>query len=117
MKRLSFSLDHEAFAAAGPALAADAQQQVFDLFSKIASALANDDAGMFVGAIDPAMPHFYEFAPRLSWRWWTWPTLTNSVEVISDTATMPSATKNWTGYLDIDQQIGFARGGANAAKW
>jgi len=30
------------------ALAADAQQQVFDLFSKIASALSDDDAAMFV---------------------------------------------------------------------
>ena len=45
----------------GAALAADAQQQVFDLFSKIASALSDDDPAMFVEAVDPGMPNFQDF--------------------------------------------------------
>jgi hypothetical protein len=65
------------------AFASDAQQQVFDLFSKIASALAEGDAGTFVGAIDPDMPHFYDFRAGLA-SLVGQAELTSSVEVISD---------------------------------
>ncbi len=50
-----------AAAAVGKARAADAPQQVFDLFSKIASALSDDDPAMFIEAVDPAMPNFQDF--------------------------------------------------------
>ena len=45
----------------GVARAADAQQQIFDLFTKIASALSDDDPAMFIEAVDPGMPNFQDF--------------------------------------------------------
>ncbi|HTQ58210.1 MAG TPA: hypothetical protein VMI94_27295 [Bryobacteraceae bacterium] len=71
------------FAICTVALAADAPQQVFDLFSKIASALADNDATAFVDAVDPNMPHFYDFRAGLAALVAT-ADLTSSVEVISD---------------------------------
>jgi hypothetical protein len=61
MKRRAFL-----FAAAGAAFAADQQQQDFDLFSKIASALADNDPAVFIEAIDRDMPHFYDFRAMLT---------------------------------------------------
>ena len=87
-------------AAAGPALAADAQQQVFDLFSKIASALSDDDPAMFVEAVDPAMPHFDEFRRDVV-ALTDLATLTNSIEVLSDTGDDTHRAEELDWYLEM----------------
>ena len=87
-------------AAAGVALAADAQQQVFDLFSKIASALSDDDPAMFVEAVDPAMPHFDEFRRDVV-ALTDLATLTNSIEVLSDTGDDTHRAEELDWYLEI----------------
>jgi hypothetical protein len=71
-------------AACGVAFAADATQQVFDLFTNIASALADDNISIFVEAVDPNMPHFYDFRAGLAALVGV-ANVTSSVEVISDT--------------------------------
>ncbi len=70
-------------AAAGIARAADAQQQIFDLFTKIAGALSDDDAAMFVEAVDPSMPDFQNFRREIV-ALTDVADLTNSIEVLSD---------------------------------
>jgi hypothetical protein len=69
--------------AAGIARAADAQQQIFDLFTKIAGALSDDDAAMFVEAVDPSMPDFQNFRREIV-ALTDVADLTNSIEVLSD---------------------------------
>jgi hypothetical protein len=46
-------------------LAADAKQQVFDLFTKIAAELSADNPMVFLEAVDHDMPHFQEFQSDL----------------------------------------------------
>jgi hypothetical protein len=46
-------------------LKADAQQQVFDLFTKIAAELSADNPMVFLEAVDHDMPHFQEFQSDL----------------------------------------------------
>jgi hypothetical protein len=77
MKRRLFLLTIAGAAAA--AAATDAQQQVFDLFTKIAAGLSDDDPAIFVEAIDPDMPRaeLTALAGEAN--------LTNSIEIMSDT--------------------------------
>ncbi len=82
MRRRPFLLTIGA-GAAGAALAADAQQQIFDLFAKIATALSADDPAVFVEAVDPAMPRFRDFRAMLT-ALAAEGELANSIEVISD---------------------------------
>src|SRR5271155_180271 len=64
-------------------LGADAKQQVFDLFTKIASELSGDNPMVFLESVDHDMPHFQEFQNDLM-------ALTgqadvaNSLEILSD---------------------------------
>ena len=66
------------------AAATDAQQQVFDLFTKIAAGLSDDDPAIFVEAIDPNMPRFRDLRAELTALAGE-ANLTNSIEVMSDT--------------------------------
>jgi hypothetical protein len=100
MKRRAFLLTIGGAAAAGAAFAADAQQQVFDLFSKIASALSDDDPAMFVEAVDPAMPHFEDFRRDVV-ALTDLATLTNSIEVLSDTGDDTHRTEELDWYLEM----------------
>jgi hypothetical protein len=87
-------------AAAGVACAADAQQQVFDLFTKIASALSEDDVTTFIEAVDPAMPHFGEFQRDVRALAGA-ADLANSIEVLSDTGDETHRTEELDWYLEI----------------
>jgi hypothetical protein len=82
------------------ALAADAQQQVFDLFSKIASALSDDDAAMFVEAVDPGMPSFQQFRRDIV-ALTDLADLTNSIEVLSDTGDDTHRAEELDWFLEI----------------
>jgi hypothetical protein len=83
MKRRTFIAATIGCATAGIALA-DSSQQVFDLFSKIASALSDDDPAMFVEALDPAMPGLQDFRRNLV-ALTDLADLTNSLEILTDT--------------------------------
>ncbi len=81
-------------------LAADAQQQVFDLFTKIAAALSDDDPAMFVEAVDPDMPHFQDFRRDLV-ALTDLADLTNSIEVLSDTGDDTHRAEELDWFLEI----------------
>jgi len=85
LKRRTFllAMGGTALGAADSALAADAQQQIFDLFNKIASALSDDDPAMFVEAVDPGMPHFVDFRRDVV-ALTDLADLSNSLEVLTD---------------------------------
>lgn len=80
--------------------AADAQQQVFDLFSKIASALSDDDPAMFVEAVDPGMPHFEDFRRDVV-ALTDLATIANSIEVLSDTGDDTHRAEELDWFLEI----------------
>ncbi len=86
--------------AAGSLPASDAQQQVFDLFSKIASALADNDPAVFVESVDPAMPSFYDFRAELTALAGS-AELTSSVEVIEDSGNDTHRTEELDWLLRI----------------
>lgn len=85
---------------AGSALAADSQQQVFDLFSKIASALSDDDPAMFVEAVDSNMPNFQDFRRNLV-ALTDLADITNSIEVTSDTGDDSHRAEELDWFLEI----------------
>ena len=87
-------------AMAGAARAADAQQQVFDLFSKIASALSDDDPAMFIEAVDPGMPNFQDFRRELV-ALTDLAALTNSIEVLSDTGDDTHRAEELDWFMEI----------------
>lgn len=89
-----------AAAAIRTARAADAPQQVFDLFSKIASALSDDDPAMFVEAIDPAMPHAEDFRRDIV-ALTDLADLSNSLEVVSDAGDETHRTAEVDWFLEI----------------
>lgn len=64
-------------------LLADGNQQVFDLFTKIAAALTENDTGPFLDAVDHNMPHFEDFKANLQ-ALADQADVTNSIEVLSD---------------------------------
>jgi len=103
MKRRTFMLAMGGAAVGamgGAARAADAQQQVFDLFSKIASALSDNDPAMFVEAVDPGMLHFEDFRRDLV-ALTDLADLTNSIEVLSDTGDDTHRAEELDWYLEI----------------
>lgn len=85
---------------AGLARAADAQQQIFDLFSRIASALSDDDPAIFIDAIDPAMPNFADFRRDIV-ALTDLADLTNSIEVLSDTGDDTHRAEELDWFLEI----------------
>jgi len=87
-------------ATVGTARAADGQQQVFDLFSKIASALSDDDPAMFIEAVDPDMPHFQDFRREVV-ALTDLADLTNSIEVLSDTGDDTHRAEELDWFLEI----------------
>jgi len=103
MRRRAFLLTMggaTSLAMASAAFAADAQQQVFDLFTKIASALSDDDPAMFIEAVDPGMPHFQDFRSDLV-ALTDLADLTNSIEVLSDTGDDTHRAEELDWYLEI----------------
>jgi hypothetical protein len=100
MQRRTFMLAMGGAAAAATARAADAQQQVFDLFSKIASALSDDDPAMFIEAVDPDMPHFQDFRREVV-ALTDLADLTNSIEVLSDTGDDTHRAEELDWFLEI----------------
>jgi hypothetical protein len=87
-------------ATAGAGLAADAQQQIFDLFSKIASALSDDDAAMFVEAVDPGMPNFQVFRRNIV-ALTDLADLTNSIEILTDKGDDTHRNEELDWFLEI----------------
>jgi hypothetical protein len=87
-------------AAASRVFAADAQQQVFDLFTRIAGALSDDDPAMFVEAVDPDMPHFQDFRRDIV-ALTDLADLTNSIEVLSDTGDDTHRAEELDWFLEI----------------
>lgn len=85
---------------AGIGRAADAQQQVFDLFTKIAGALSDDDAAMFVEAVDADMPHFQDFRRDIV-ALTDLAVITNSIEVVSETGDDVHRTEELDWFLEI----------------
>jgi Fe-S-cluster formation regulator IscX/YfhJ len=102
MKRRAFlwTMAGAAAAMVGVARAADAQQQVFDLFSKIASALSDDDPAMFIEAVDPSMPNFQDFRREVV-ALTDLADLTNSIEVLSDTGDDTHRAEELDWFLEI----------------
>ncbi|HVN07179.1 MAG TPA: hypothetical protein VMT86_22325 [Bryobacteraceae bacterium] len=86
--------------AAGAACAAGPQQEVFDLFTKIAGALSDDDPEMFVEAIDPNMPHFIDFRNDIT-ALAAQASLSNSIEVLSDKGDDMHRTEELDWFLEI----------------
>jgi hypothetical protein len=84
----------------GGAWAADAQQQVFDLFTKIAAALSDDDPAMFIEAVDPGMPNFQDFRRDLV-ALTDLAAVTNSIEVVSDNGDETHRTEELDWFLEI----------------
>jgi len=80
--------------------AVDAQQQVFDLFSKIASALSDDDPAMFIEAVDPGMPHFEDFRRDVV-ALTDLADITNSIEVLSDKGDDTHRAEELDWFLEI----------------
>jgi len=87
-------------AAAGAAFAGDAQQQVFELFTKIAGALSEGDAAVFLDAVDPAMPNYQDFR-RDVMALTALADLANSIEVLSDTGDETHRTEQLDWFLEI----------------
>ena len=69
---------------AGGRPAADAKQQVFDLFTKIASELSAGNALAFLEAVDPDMAHFADLEHDVM-ALTEQAEITNSIEVVSET--------------------------------
>jgi hypothetical protein len=87
-------------AVASRVFAADAQQQVFDLFTRIAGALSDDDPAMFVEAVDPGMPNFQDFRRDIV-ALTDLADLTNSIEVLSDTGDDTHRVEELDWFLEI----------------
>jgi Fe-S-cluster formation regulator IscX/YfhJ len=87
-------------AAVGVARAADAQQQIFDLFTKIASALSDDDPAMFIEAVDPGMPNFQDFRRDVV-ALTDLADVTNSIEVLSDSGDDTHRAEELDWFLEI----------------
>jgi hypothetical protein len=97
MQRRTFLL---AMSGAAGAYAADAQQQVFDLFTKIAGALSDNDAAVLVEAVDPEMPQFQEFRRDVT-ALTALADLTNSIEVLSDKGDDTHRAEELDWFLEI----------------
>jgi len=80
--------------------AADAQQQIFDLFSKIASALSDDDPAMFLESLDPAMPRLADFRRNLV-ALTDVADLSNSLEVVNETGDENARNAEVDWFLEI----------------
>jgi hypothetical protein len=102
MRRRNFllTIGGAASLAAGVARAADPQQQIFDLFTKIAAALSDDDPAMFIEAIDPGMPHLQDFRRDLV-ALTDLAAVTNSLEILSDTGDDTHREEELDWFLEI----------------
>ena len=89
-----------------PLLAADAQQQVLDLFTKIAGALSDDDPMVFLAAVDHDMPHFQDFQSELM-ALTDQADITNSIEVVTDQGDDTHRVEELDWFMQIvDKSIG-----------
>ena len=87
-------------AAVGVASAADAQQQIFDLFTKIASALSDDDPAMFIEAVDPDMPNLQDFRRDIV-ALTDLASITNSLEILADSGDDTHRAEEVDWFLEI----------------
>ncbi|HXM43238.1 MAG TPA: hypothetical protein VN924_18520 [Bryobacteraceae bacterium] len=101
MRRRTFMLAVGGAASSAMGIArADAPQQVFDLFAKIASALSDDDCAMFIEAVDPDMPNFQDFRRDLV-ALTDLASVTNSIEILSDTGDDTHRADELDWFLEI----------------
>jgi hypothetical protein len=84
----------------GVARAADAQQQIFDLFTKIASALSDDDPAMFIEAVDPDMPNLQDFRRDIV-ALTDLASITNSLEILADSGDDTHRAEEVDWFLEI----------------
>ena len=84
----------------GLPLLADAKQQVFDLFTRVASALSDDDPMVFLSAVDHDMPHFEDFQTNLI-ALTDQADIANSIEVLSDTGDDMHRTEELDWFMQI----------------
>lgn len=80
--------------------AADAKQQVFDLFTKIATELSADSALAFVEAVDHDMPNFPDFQHDVT-ALTEQADVTNSIEVLSDSGDDAHRVEELDWFLEI----------------
>ena len=86
--------------AMGQAYASDAQEQVFDLFTKIAGALSDGNVSVFVEAFDPDMPQLREVRLDVT-ALAAVADLTNSIEVVSDKGDDTHRAEELDWFLEI----------------
>jgi hypothetical protein len=82
------------------ARAETAEQQVFDLFTKIAGALSDGDPGIFIDALDPSMPGRDDFRRSLI-ALADLADVTNSIEIYSDTGDDTRRTEQLDWFMEI----------------
>jgi len=82
------------------AYASDAQEQVFDLFTKIAGALSDGNVSVFVEAFDPDMPQLREVRLDVT-ALAAVADLTNSIEVVSDKGDDTHRAEELDWFLEI----------------
>jgi len=99
MRRRTFILALSGMAAA-TRLHADAQQQVFDLFTRIAAALSDDNPMMFLESVDQDMPHFQDFQNDLL-ALTGQAQLSNSIEAVSEEGDEAHRTEALDWFLEI----------------
>ena len=102
MRRRTFMLAAGGAASSvmGIARAADASQQVFDLFAKIASALSDDDPAMFIEAVDPDMPNLQDFRRDIV-ALTDLASITNSLEILADSGDDTHRAEEVDWFLEI----------------
>lgn len=100
MRRRSFLWTMSATAIGTAWSATGASQQVFDLFTKIAAALSDDDVGTFLDAVDPAMPDKADLRRDLV-ALIALADVTNSLEIITDTGDDTHRTEEIDWFLEI----------------
>jgi hypothetical protein len=81
-------------------LGADAKQQVFDLFTKIAAELSADNPMVFLESVDHDMPHFQDFQKDLM-ALTDQADVANSLEVVSDEGDDTHRAEEYDWFMQI----------------
>ena len=100
MERRTFIMMGATGAFGRVARADTAEQQVFDLFTKIATALSDGDPGIFIDALDPSMPGRDDFRRQLV-ALTDLADVTNSIEIYSDTGDDTHRTEQLDWFMEL----------------